>query len=820
MKAIIMAGGQGARLRPLTCNLPKPMVPILNKPVMEYSIELLKDHGITEIGVTTYYLPEMIRDYFGDGSRWGVKLQYFLEEEPLGTAGSVRNATEFLDESFIVVSGDALTDINLTDAIRYHNSKGGLVTLVLSQQPVPLEYGVVMIDENGEINRFLEKPSWGEVFSDLVNTGIYIMEPTIFNYFERGVKFDFSKDLFPLLMQNGEVLYGYPTDRYWSDIGDVEQYIRTQFDILNGKADVYVCGRQIDEGIWVGENTEIPGDVYLNSPVYIGEDVVLKPNTYLEAAVVGDHTIIESGSSLKRSILWSGVYLGKNAEVRAGILCDGVKTKDNIRIFEGASLGKDSTVGRNVTIQAEVKIWPRKKVEDYTNLNRSLVWEEKWRKRIFNTYGVHGLSNIEMTPEFVAKLAASYGSTFNKSVEIAISSDNFSISRMLQKAAVSGLLSSGQKVVDLGEIPSPVARYSIAAIDAEGGLHIRCCYDNPEEVIIEFIDGNGINIDRTMEREIEKKFFNEDFKRADQELIGEYYYAPQMVESYLQGLLSLLNRDQIRRQRYHLVMDYELESLAPIIPVLLERLGCDVDSTYNYGRGMRPLSYAERLATSNRMGNMIQDLNSNLGAILDHNGENLTLITETGRVVTDEEFQILIAMILLNQGLRKLVVPVNAPAYIDNLVNEYGGEVIRTRSDRPTVMRGFYEETVVNGKPFFYPYSDAAVSLGLVLDFMADQEMTLEGIIQTIPEFYTNLEDVNCPWEEKGRVMRRLIESTKNEKVELVEGVKVYHDHGWTLVYPDIDEPVFHVYTEADDPGIASEISHEYASKIEDYLMS
>ncbi len=745
MKAIIMAGGQGTRLRPLTCDLPKPMVPILNKPVMEYSIELLRDHGITEIGVTTYYLPEMIRGYFGDGSRWGVKLHYSLEEEPLGTAGSVRNVTEFLDETFIVISGDALTDINLTDAIEYHKKKAGQVTLILSQQPVPLEYGVVMTNENGQINRFLEKPTWGEVFSDLVNTGIYILEPTIFNYFDRGIKFDFSKDLFPLLMQNGEPLYGYPTDRYWSDIGDVEQYIKTQFDIINGKADVYIRGHQIDDGIWVGENTEISGDVFLTAPVYIGEDVVLKPNTHIEAAVIGDHTIIESGVSLKRSVLWSGVYMGKNAEVRAGILCDGVKTKENVRIFEGATLGKDSTIGHNVTIQPGVKIWPGKMVEDYTNLNKSLVWENKWRRRIFNTYGVHGLANIEMTPEFAGKLAVAYGSTFNKTVEIAVSSDNFAISRMLQKAVVAGLLSSGQKVVDLGEIPSPVARYSIAALEAEGGLHIRCCYDNPEEVIIEFIDGSGINIDHNMEREIEKKFFNEDFKRADQERIDEYYYAPQMVESYIQGLLSLINRDQIRRKRYHMVIDYEHESLAPIIPTLLESLGCEVDPTYNYGRGMRPLSYAERLATSNRMGKMMLDLDANLGAILDHNGENLTLITEMGRVVTDEEFQILIVMILLHQGLRKLVIPVSAPAYIDALVREYGGEVVRTRSDRPTVMRGFYAESAVAGKPFFYPFSDAAVALALVLDFMADQQMTLEGLIQSIPAFYTTLEDVDCP---------------------------------------------------------------------------
>lgn len=820
MKAIIMAGGQGTRLRPLTCDLPKPMVPILNKPVMEYSIELLKDHGITEIGVSTCYLPEMIQDYFGDGSRWGVNLYYFFEEEPLGTAGSVRNAAEFLDESFVVVSGDALTDTNLTEVIDFHRQKDGLVTLVLSRQEIPLEYGVVMVDENNQVTRFLEKPSWGEVFSDLANTGIYILEPQVFDYFDRGVKFDFSKDLFPLIMQNDQPIYGFPTSAYWSDIGDVEQYMQTQFDILNGKADVYVRGNEIDQGIWVGEGIEIPADVQLVAPIFLGEDVTIKLGTYLEATVVGDHSVIENGCSLKRSILWSGVHLGQYSEVRAGFLCDGVKVKEHVRIFEGAVLGKDTTVGRSVTIEPNVKVWPLKEVEDFTTLNASMVWAPKWKKRLFNTYGVHGLANVEMTPEFVSKLATAYGSTFGGGVEIAVSSDNFPISRMLQKAIVAGLLSSGVKVVDLGEIPSPVARYSIAALEAEGGLHIRCCYDRPEDAIIEFIDGNGINIDRNQERVIERKFFIEDFKRADQERVSDYYYAPQMSESYLQGIYSLIHRDQIRRQRYHLVIDYEYDSLSQIFPNMLDRLGCEVSSTYNYGRGMRPLSYDERLSTSNRMNQMIRELNADMGVILDHNGENLTLLTKMGRVVTDEEFQILITWVLLHQGVRKMVVPVNAPGYIDALVEEYGGEVMRTRSDRPTVMKYFMQETNVEGEPFFYPFGDGMVALALIMDFMADQEISLQELIELIPPFYTTLSDVECPWEAKGRVMRNLLENVADREVELIEGVKIPHEYGWTLIYPDNDEPVFHVYTEADEPEIAASISRHYASMLQNYQES
>ena len=820
MKAIIMAGGFGSRLRPLTCDLPKPMVPILNKPVMEYSVELLREHGIKQIGVTTCYLPEMIQDYFGDGRNWGVHLEYFLENEPLGTAGSVRNAEEFLDDTFIVVSGDALTDINLTDAIRFHREKGGLATLVLTRQEVPLEYGVVMVDEEGEITRFLEKPSWGEVFSDLVNTGIYILEPEVFEYFPKATKFDFSKDLFPLLMRNGNPLYGYAASGYWSDIGDVESYMQTQFDILNGKADVYIRGNQIEKGIWVAEGTDIPGGVELTAPVYVGEDVIIKPNTFLDAVVIGDYSIVESGSSLKRSILWSGVYVGKNSEIRAGFLCDGVKVKENVRIFEGAAIGKDSTIGRNVTVQSEVKIWPMKNVEDYTTVNTSLVWEPTWRRRLFNTYGVHGLANIEMTPEFVAKLSTAYGSTFKTGVEIAVSTDNFNISRMLQKSVVAGLLSAGVKVVDIGEIPSPVARYSIAAMECEGGMHIRCCYDNPEECIIEFIDRSGVNIDRNAERDIERKFFSEDFKRAGQDKVAGYFYSPRVAESYVDGLFTLLNKDQIRRKHFHVVLDYEFDCLSNTLAVMLDRLGVEIDSTYNYCGGTRPLSFAERLSTAKRVGEMVQDLDADFGAIFDHNGENLTLITPSGRIVSQEEHQILLAMVLLQQGLRKLVLPIGAPAYIDDLVEEYGGNVQRVRNDRTTIMRAYLKEAGVDDEPFFFPYADGVAALALILNFMADQEMGLEEILDTIPAFYTSREDVDIPWEQKGSVMRQLIEATEGEEVELVDGVRVRNPRGFALVYPDNDCPAFHVYTEADDPDFAYEIAQEYAHMLEDFKRS
>jgi len=253
VKAIIMAGGEGSRLRPLTCNRPKPMVPVLNRPVMAYCLDLLKQHGISEIGVTLQYLPQAIQDYFGDGSDFGVRLHYFVEETPLGTAGSVKNAAAFLDETFVVVSGDALTDLDLSQAIAFHRNRGAAGTLVLTRVDCPLEYGVVITAPEGQIVQFLEKPSWSEVFSDTVNTGIYVLEPEVLDYFAPGQKFDFSQDLFPLLLREKKPLFGLVLSGYWCDIGiaqsDIAQHI---LDYLDSALKIVVSRWSSVVGLLVG----------------------------------------------------------------------------------------------------------------------------------------------------------------------------------------------------------------------------------------------------------------------------------------------------------------------------------------------------------------------------------------------------------------------------------------------------------------------------------------------------------------------------------------------------------------------------------------
>jgi mannose-1-phosphate guanylyltransferase/phosphomannomutase len=279
MKTVIMAGGFGTRLRPLTQTLPKPMVPVANLPMLHHIINLLKRHSLTDCVSLLYFQPEEIKQYFRDGSDFGISMKYLLAEEDLGTAGSVRNAEDFYrDERVIVISGDVLTDFDLTAAIAYHEEKGAAATMVLTRLENPLAFGVVITDQEGRISRFLEKPTWGEVFSDTINTGIYILEPEVFKRIPKGEFFDFSQSLFPKMLEDGEKLYGYIADGYWRDIGNLSEYRKAHTDVLNGEVQIETTHNQVrhDQAtVWISKNVHVEPSAKFVGTVILGDEVMI-----------------------------------------------------------------------------------------------------------------------------------------------------------------------------------------------------------------------------------------------------------------------------------------------------------------------------------------------------------------------------------------------------------------------------------------------------------------------------------------------------------------------------------------------------------------
>jgi len=359
MKAVVMAGGEGTRLRPLTSMRPKPMVPIVNQPLMEHILGLVKHHGITEVVATLAFMPQVIEDYFGDGDEWGMDISYAIEETPLGTAGSVKNAADALTETFLVISGDALTDINLTEVIEFHRAKGAAVTIALKRVPDPLEFGVVITDEEGRIERFLEKPSWGQVFSDTINTGIYVMDPSVLDFIPEGQAFDFSSDLFPLLMAEGFPLYGCVVDGYWADVGSLEGYRKVHEDILDGKAMIYIPGARRKDDVWVGPGATVDPSAEISPKVVIGANTTVRAGARIGPySVIGDNCLVGQDAQTERSIVWNDSFLGKWSRVSGAVLCRSVDIRGGARVEQGAVIGDESVVGHGAAVGNDVQVYP------------------------------------------------------------------------------------------------------------------------------------------------------------------------------------------------------------------------------------------------------------------------------------------------------------------------------------------------------------------------------------------------------------------------------------------------------------------------------
>ena len=364
VKAMIMAAGLGTRLYPLTGRTAKPMVPILNRPVMEHMVKLLRRHGITEVAANLHYHPEKIRRYFADGGALGVELRYNLEEQLLGTAGGVGEFRSFLgDDTFVVVSGDGLTDIDLTAFVAAHRAAGGMATMAVKQVDDPSDYGVVVHDDDLRVHGFQEKPARHEARSDLCNCGIYAFEPAIFDHVPPHQFVDWAKDVFPALLRDGVPFHVWRLDDYWNDVGNIEQYRSSNFDALLGNVKLEIPGRELQPGVWVGDGTQIDSDVRLQAPILLGAGGLVEAGAELVGPlIVGDGCVIESGARLDGVIHWDGVKAGRNSHVAGSILGRHVTIHHEAVVHEDAVIGDRSEVCAFALVPPQARVEPRSRV--------------------------------------------------------------------------------------------------------------------------------------------------------------------------------------------------------------------------------------------------------------------------------------------------------------------------------------------------------------------------------------------------------------------------------------------------------------------------
>ncbi|MFI5047098.1 MAG: sugar phosphate nucleotidyltransferase [Acidimicrobiia bacterium] len=821
MKAVILAGGEGTRLRPLTSNQPKPMMPLVNKPMMEHIVALLAQHGFDDIVVTVAFLANQIRDYFGDGSDFGVTMRYATEDSPLGTAGSVRNASAELDDTFLVISGDVLTDIDLTAFVKAHRDANATASIALKHVENPLEFGIVITDTDGNIERFLEKPTWGQVFSDTINTGIYVLEPEAFEFIPEGEVVDFSGDVFPALLDQRRTLHGHIADGYWEDVGELGAYIRAHKDVLDGKVKVDIGGFRLGDNRWIGSDVEISPEARVDGPVVIGDACRIEAGAHVQGyTVLGTDVIVKADAVLERAVCHDHVYVGPGANLRGCVIGRNTDLRGHVRVEDGTVVGDECFLGQDVVIRPNVKVYPFKTVESGAVVTSSIVWESRGTRTLFGRRGVRGLANVDVNAEVATRLAMAYGTALPKGSTVTTSRDTSRVARALKRALIGGLNLSGINVEDIELATVPLTRFQVRNGQSQGGITVRLATDDPDTVEIRFLDVEGRDLDSDMQRKIERILSREDYRRAFGGEIGDIEYPPRSLEFYIAALERVVDIDSIQQRRFKIVLDYSFGAVSMVMPNLLTKLGAEVLAVNPFASTASATAdvHPDRLE---RIAELVRVSGSDLGFVIDPDGDSGSAVDDTGHVLSHEE--LLLAIVALAAEVvpgARVAVPVNVTDAVDQLLpadavirsKVWGTDLMERATARGTVFAGTADGGCI--WPDFLPAFDAATTLVKLLDLLSAADRSLSTVVATLPETHVVHDTIVTPWERKGTVMREMVERMGSRNVELLDGVKVVDERGWALVLPDPEEAMTHVWAEGASPIDSRRLAEEYGQLI------
>ncbi len=824
MKAIIMAGGEGTRLRPLTCNRPKPMIPIINRPVLEHAINLLTKHSITDIVISLFYLPETVNNYFADGSEWNVDISYSVEETPMGTAGGVKLALNDYRDTFLVLSGDGIIDFDLDKIIAFHREKKSPFTIVLTRVKKPTEYGIVITKEDGQIEKFLEKPAWSEVFSDTVNTGMYVIEPEIFEkYVPENTKFDFSLDLFPLLQKEKVPLYGYISDGYWCDIGNLDAYRDANRDILDGLVKIEFPGKKIGDNIWAGKNVEIASDAHIIGPVVIGDFVRIKSGAEVsEFSAIGNNCVIEENASLRRTVLLHSTIIGPKCELRGAIIGKRCVLEEGVSIYEGAVISDDCQIGSGVEIPSGIRIWPDKDIESGTRVTTDLIWGQRGKKSLFDSEGISGPFNVQVTPEFGAKLGSAIGAYFGKNAKVIISRDSSSASRLIKRALSSGLLAMGVDVYDMEIESIPVNKYSIKFINADLGMYVQISpFTGLQFVQIRMFNKHGFQLDVSQEKKIDNIFFRGDYPRKNAFEVGKLYYPTHNIESYITNAQKYVDAEILSQNKLDIIVDCFNGTASYVFPDLLSSFGCNI--TVLRGQVKEHESEEDVREDTRKAIDTIVSMakaNREIAVMIGPHGHYVTVVDETGNILTSEDISALLSSYYLKyKDAETINIPVTSSRALEEIATRHGGKVIRTSSKlrAPADINDIFLESSKRRYPNLEIEYDPMVTFLLILEYIAREGKSLHELCEELPKGNLYQISIPCTSEEKAAVMRNLTTSVQDDTVELIDGVRIIKDDSWILILPDAVQPLIHIYADGKTADIRDQLIDDYTLMIKKY---
>ncbi len=761
MKAVILAGGEGSRLRPLTLGRPKPMTPLLGKPVLGHILDLLCRYGIREIAVTLRYLPACVTDFFGDGSEYGVHLTYFLEDTPLGTAGSVKRCMDFLgEEDFLVISGDAVCDLDLGELTALHQSRRAVASLALCRRSNPLEYGLVRTDNQGQVMGFVEKPGWSQVDTELVNTGIYVLSKRAMDMVPQETEYDFGKELFPRLLAQGEPLYGWEVPGYWQDMGDCGAYLECVADALAGKVRLDLASGAVPA----------PAGVEIKQPCWIGRRVALAPGcTVGPYTVLGDGSTVETGALVERSVLL-GAGVGEGAEVTGTILCKGAVVHRRAMVGPGAVLGEKVSVGAEAIIAPGVKLWPGRSIPEGGKIVASQVTAGQTSPLKFSGGGaLRGIVGEELAPETMLAL----GSLLGEKGQVGLGWAGGDGAGMLGRAIGCGVAAAGGTVL-VSDAPC-----------ASGAAWLGRYYQLPVSLFVQqdgdsaelrLFGPDGLAIGRGEQRKLEGALLRGEGSRVLAGRVGAFETVAGVRPGYAEEA-ARLSRLSALPLRPLAVQVERGQGANDVLASALASLGCQVSR--GEARGQAVFS-------------------------ADWGGFRLSAWDEEGRAVSPDRLLVLLTRIEMENGCGQAALPAWAPAAAERVAESFGGRLLRLGRDGEEAQKLWRE------LPWLWDAVFAACRICARLGMTGE---SLAHLDRSIPPFATVRGEVLLR-SSRGRVMSGALAKDPAAQVQ-GEGARSRVGAGWVYLVPMSRKNALRVIAEAADMETAAELCDFYEKRLQ-----
>ena len=826
MRAVVMAGGLGSRLRPLTTSLPKPLLPVVGQPMLAHILRLARFHGVTEATITVQHLASLIRAYLGDGSDLGLSLGYATEHRPLGTAGGVRAAAADFEDDFLVMSGDAVTDIDLGALMSVHRASGALITLCLARRDDPREFGVVDVDDDGRVRRFLEKPAWGEVFTDAVSTGIYAVSPSAVRLIPDDGPQDWSSDVLPRLLADGQHVGAFISGGYWEDVGDIAAYRRVQVDVLERKVNLGIPGTEREPGIWVGEGASIDPGAVLVGPSFVGAHAAIEEGaTVLAHSVIGANAVVRRGAIVERAVLLDGVYAGIDTTARGCVVGRSVELGNGTRVGEGAVISDECSLEQEVEVTPGSLVYPGKTIEAGTIVHGAVVWDAQGHRHRVGAGGVSGTVSVDITPDTAVRLASALASTLPKDGALAVGRDHSRTARAYAGLLVGAFTAAGIDVRDHRVVPTPVLRHDVAR-HASGGVMVRASPGQPERLDIVILDEHGRDMGETQARRIERIFERREFRRPFPGEVGDVLLPEQALDDYATSLRSRTSLDGVSSADLTVVVDASGGSSALVLPTVLA--GVDVDLVMLGGRievARATPSPDDRHHALRLLAERVVATNASMGLAIDSTGESLALVDELGQVLDDDR-ALLVVMDLVAAESRAghVVLPVTTSRVAEQVAAFHGIEVRRV-----PLARTFGSDDSHGPEPLLRSdgqggfavagmggQRDGVLTAVALLGLVARTQISLSAIDARIPRTVSVRHAVPTPWAAKAAVMRAVQQRAGGRPVDLTDGVRVLEGDGsWCLVLPDGQEPLTRIWIEAPTYARAMQVGEEWIALVE-----